>query len=217
MDQQAKYIRSKFISRDPILQDVLQSIEKHGMPAISVPPEVGRLITLITKISGSRKVLEIGALGGYSGIHIMRGLPADGQLTSLEINPEYARLAEENLEKAGFAGRVSYYTGPALESLHQLKEEGRTFDLFLIDADKKNYENYLEHAVKLANPGAVICADNVLWRGNVYDLNDHDKVTVTMRRFNERCANHPRLESLIIPIGDGLLLSRVKNSDETVE
>lgn len=210
MNQQ-EYIRSQFTEEDHVLRGVLKRIDEHDMPSISVPPEIGKLITLIAKMSGAREALEIGALGGYSGIHIMRGLPDDGRLTSLEMNPAYAELAEENLARAGFKDRVSYYIGPALDGFDQLKKEGRTFDLFLIDADKRNYENYLERSVELANPGAVILADNVLWRDRVYDPDDNDKLTVTMRRFNERCANHPKLESMLIPLDDGLMVSRVKD------
>lgn len=208
---QEEYIRSRFTEQDKVLEKVLKAIEeKHGMPSISIPPECGKLITLIAKISGAKEALEVGALGGYSGIHIMRGLPQDGHLTSLELNPDFARFAEENLKKAGFDGCVSYRVGPALESFETLAAEGKKFDLFLIDADKRNYENYLDFAVELANPGAVIFTDNTLWRGKVYDFDDDDKLTVTVREFNEKVAHHPKLESMMIPLGDGLLLSRVK-------
>ncbi|HET7658285.1 MAG TPA: O-methyltransferase [Bacillales bacterium] len=206
-----EYIRSLFTEEDDeLLQNVLKSIEQKGMPAISVPPENGKLITLVAKIAGAKEALEIGALGGYSGIHIMRGLSEDGHLTSLELNPEYAKLAETNLTKAGFGGKVSYLLGPALESFEKLAAEGRKFDLFLIDADKKNYQNYLDYAVELANPGAIIFADNTLWRGRVYNEDEQDDMTIAMRNFNEKAAAHPELESIILPIGDGLLLSRVK-------
>lgn len=182
------------------------------MPAISVPPEVGKWITMIVKISGAKEALEIGALGGYSGAHLLRGLPEDGHLTSLELNPDFARLAKNNLIKAGFdEHQFTHYTGPALDSLEKLSDEGRTFDLFLIDADKRNYQNYLQRAIELANPGAIICADNTLWRGQVYDFNDNDQLTVTIRQFNETVANHPALESMMIPLGDGLLVARVKD------
>ncbi|HEU5139293.1 MAG TPA: O-methyltransferase [Bacillales bacterium] len=208
---QEEYIRSRFTNEeDEFLQSVLKSIEEKGMPAISVPPENGKMITLLTKISRAKEALEVGALGGYSGIHIMRGLPDNGHLTSLELNPEYAQLAGNNLVKAGFEGRVTYYTGEALDSFEKLTTEGKKFDLFLIDADKRNYENYLDRAIELANPGAIILADNTLWRGRVYDFEDHDKLTVTIREFNEKVARHPNLESLLLPIGDGLLLARVK-------
>lgn len=206
-----EYIRSLFTEDDDeLLQNVLKSIEQKGMPTISVPPENGKLITLIAKIAGAKEALEIGALGGYSGIHIMRGLKEDGRLTSLELNPEFAKLAETNITKAGFGGQVSYLLGPALKSFENLKTAGRRFDLFLIDADKKNYINYLEYAIKLANPGAIIFADNTLWRGRVYNEDEQDNMTIAMRKFNEKAASHPQLESMILPLGDGLLLSRVK-------
>ncbi|HET7580059.1 MAG TPA: O-methyltransferase [Bacillales bacterium] len=208
---QEEYIRTLFTDQDDEqLQDVLKSIEEKGMPAISVPPEVGKMITLAAKLSGAKEALEVGALGGYSGIHIMRGLGKEGHLTSLELNPEFAELAGENLAKAGYEGRVTYWTGPALESFKQLANEGKQFDLFLIDADKANYDNYLDYAVELANPGAVILADNTLWRGEVYNFDIDEKFTVAIRNFNEKVARHPKLESLLLPLGDGLLMARVK-------
>lgn len=209
---QEEYIRTHFTQEDDILHTVLCNIEeKKNMPAISVPPECGKFITLLTTISGAKNALEIGALGGYSGIHIMRGLPEDGRLTSLETNAEFAKLAKDSMKKAGFAERVAYEVGPALTSLQKLADHGRTFDFFLIDADKKNYEHYLDYAVELANPGAVILADNTLWRGRVYDFDNHDKITVTVREFNEKVASHPKLSSMMVPLGDGLLLSRVRD------
>lgn len=210
MNQQ-EYIRSRFTEPDDALQGILKSIEEAGMPTISVPPEVGKLITLLVKISGAKKALEVGALGGYSGVHILKGLPEDGHLTSLELNPDFAELAKNNLLKAGFnESQFSHRIGQALDSFEELSAEGRNFDFFLIDADKRNYKNYLESAVELSNPGAVICADNTLWRGRVYDFDDNDKITVTIREFNETVARHPRLESMMIPLGDGLLVARVK-------
>lgn len=206
-----EYIDSIFTNQNDLLEDVLSSIEDHGMPSISVSPSSGKLLTMLVSISGARNVLEIGALGGYSGICLARGFGREGTLTSLELEEEYATLAHGNLSKAGFGEQVTYMTGAAIESLEKLLSENKKFDFFFIDADKGNYEHYLEFCIKLAEPGALIVADNVLARGSVVDPTiPRKQSTEVMKRFNETVANHPRLESLLIPVGDGLTISKVK-------
>lgn len=205
-----EYIQRLFGAEDEVLQAVRQSIIDREMPTISVSPEVGTYLTMLVKTSGAQSVLEIGALGGYSGICLARGMSEKGKLTSLELEVEYAQLAHQNLIGAGFGGQVIYRVGEALVSLQQLEAEGEKFDLFFIDADKGNYVNYFEWALKLANPGALILADNVLWGGRVYDQENQEESTQMLRAFNEKIASDDRVESMLLPIGDGLSVSRVK-------
>jgi caffeoyl-CoA O-methyltransferase len=205
-----EYIDSLFIKEDAILEHVTESIYANGMQNISVSPEIGKLLTLLVKISGAKQILEIGALGGYSGICLIRGLRKEGHLTSLELRQEYAHLAHENLIKAGFGNRVTYHTGEALKSLDQLEKEQKKFDFIFIDADKENYPNYLERALRLASPGALIVGDNVLQRGRVFDASHVDPRTDCIRTFNQQIANDINLESILLPIGDGLMVARVK-------
>ncbi len=211
MKQINQYIHDVFTKQDDVLDNVVRSIEEHGMRQISVPAASGKLLTLLVSISGSKNILEIGALGGYSGICLARGFGPDGRLTSLELEQSYAELAQRNLANAGFGDQVRYLTGPALESLERLIDSHERFDFFFIDADKENYENYLAACIKLAQPGAVIAADNALAGGTVADpdaeLKGHTEV---MKAFNKTVANHPQLESLLVPIGDGITVSRVK-------
>lgn len=156
-------------------------------------------------------MLEIGALGGYSGICLARGFGKDGKLTSLELEERYSELAHENLTKAGFGHQATYMTGPALQNLEMLVNDEKRFDFFFIDADKENYENYLNYCLQLAEPGAIIVADNVLAGGSVIEPEGPSKrYTEFMKKFNETVANHPQLESLLIPVGDGLTVSTVK-------
>ncbi len=205
------YIDTVFTKQDALLEGVVASIEENGMPAISVSPSSGKLLTMLVAISGAKNVMEIGALGGYSGICLARGFGSEGKLTSLELEERYATVAASNLAKAGFGDQVSYKTGPALQSLEQLVDEGQRFDFFFIDADKENYGNYLAACLRLAKEGALIVTDNVLAGGSVVDPEANPKrYTEIMKTFNETVANHPRLESLLIPIGDGLTISKVK-------
>ena len=203
------YIESLY-AEDPELKNVIQGIEQKGMPQISISPGYGRLLSLLVKISGAKSVLEIGALGGYSGICLARGLPRNGRLLSLELQPEYAEFAQKNLAAAGFGDKVEYRIGDAKETLEQLKTEGRRFDLFFIDANKSAYPYYLETAIQLANSGAVIVGDNTMQRGKVYDEAENSAATRGMREFNRIIAQDPRLESTILPAYDGLAIARVR-------
>ncbi|TQR29010.1 O-methyltransferase [Lysinibacillus sphaericus] len=206
-----QYIDAVFYNEDAILEEVITSIEENAMPAISVSPSSGKLLTMLVTMTGAKNILEVGALGGYSGICLARGFGSAGKLTSLELEEKYAQLAYGNLSKAGFGEQVTYITGPALESLEKLVQRNERFDFFFIDADKDNYENYLNYCVQLANPDAIIVTDNVLAAGSVADPNAKPKrYTEIMKKFNEAVANHPQLESIIIPIGDGMTLSQVK-------
>lgn len=211
MKQINDYIDAVFHHKDALLEEVISSIEENGMPSISVSPSSGKLLTMLISISGAKNVLEIGALGGYSGICLARGFGNEGRLTSLELDKKYAELAYSNLSKAGFGDQVSYITGSALQSLNKLALDNKRFDFFFIDADKENYENYLNYCIELADEGALIVTDNVLANGSVADHRVKPKrYTELMKKFNEVVANHPRLESVLMPIGDGMTISRVK-------
>ncbi|QGH37042.1 methyltransferase domain-containing protein [Gracilibacillus salitolerans] len=206
-----QYIDSVFDPQDSLLEGVITSIKENGMPNISVSPSAGKFLTMLVTISDAKNVLEIGALGGYSGICLARGFGQNGSLTSLELEDKYAKLAENNLTKAGFQNQVTYLTGPALESLEKLAAENKQFDFFFIDADKGNYPNYLEQCIKLAEPNAVIAIDNVLARGSVADDEVEPKrYTTLMQEFNQTVADHPQLDSILVPIGDGITIAQVK-------
>jgi len=210
MKEMNKYIDSVFYSEDQVLEEVLNSIKENGMRSMSISRSTGKLLSMLVSIAEAEDVLEIGALGGYSGICLARGFGKDGKLTSLELVESYAQLAHSNLTKAGFGDQVSYMVGSALESLEQLIDKEKRFDFFFIDADKENYENYLNYCMKLANKGALIVCDNVLASGSVaYDHVEPKRYTAFMKEFNETVAKHPQLESTLIPIGDGLTVSRV--------
>ncbi|HEU4965485.1 MAG TPA: O-methyltransferase [Bacilli bacterium] len=205
-----EYARQLFVQEDEQLVHTREATVERGMPAINVKPDLGKLLHLLVKIAGARDILEIGALGGYSGIWLARALPEGGTLTSLEIEEEYANFAQSNLERAGLGDKVSYRVGHALESLKQLEAEGRRFDLFFIDADKDNYPHYLESAIRLSNPGALIIGDNVLRGDRVLDPSNTAPDVEGIRVFNRRLAEDERLESILLPLHDGLSIARVK-------
>ncbi|WP_017813822.1 O-methyltransferase [Paenibacillus shenyangensis] len=206
----AEEYMEQLIEEDELLLQIKQTIREKGMPEVSVVPGYGRLLTMLIQLSGAKRVLEIGALGGYSGVCMARGLGEEGRIVSLELQPAYAQLAHENLRLAGYGDQVEYRVGEAMKSLEQLKEEGQRFDFFFIDADKLNYLNYLDYAIELANPGAVIAGDNLLLRGRTLNLDRNGPAIQAVREFNRRIVSDPRLTGTLLPAYDGLALARVK-------
>lgn len=203
------YVESLY-AKDEVLEQTIEGIRNQEMPEISIAPGYGRLLTMLVKMTGAKQILEIGALGGYSGICLARGLGAEGKLVSLELKQTFADVAQQHMDDAGVGHLVEYRMGEALPSLEQLNQEGAKFDFFFIDADKENYPHYLEWAIKLANPGAIIAGDNTLLHGRILDSNKQGPSVQAMRKFNLQIAADPRLDSTIIPAYDGLALARVK-------
>ncbi|MDQ0086815.1 putative O-methyltransferase YrrM [Paenibacillus anaericanus] len=196
--------------KDEVLETVRQSILDSGLNDVSIETGYGRLLTLLVMSSGAKSILEIGALGGYSGICLARGLREDGKLLSLELKEANAQLAKNNLLNAGFGHAVNYMIGPALDSLEELESRGDRFDFFFIDADKENYPNYLEYAIRLSHPGALIIGDNTFLRGRTLNSDKNGPSVLAMRKFNEMIARDKRLISAFLPSYDGLALARVK-------
>ncbi|WP_281884986.1 O-methyltransferase [Paenibacillus sp. YYML68] len=206
-----EYVESLY-GKDEQLEKASQRIRDQGMPEISVAPGYGRLLTLLVSMIKAQTVLEIGTLGGYSGICLARGLEGNGRLVSLELSSEHAEVARGNLAEAGLSDRVEIRVGQALDLLQQLDEEGKRFDLVFIDADKENYLNYLDWALQLGNSNAVIVADNSLMMkyGSVMDAAAQGSNVQKIREFNHRIVSDPRLASTILPAYDGLAIARVK-------
>lgn len=169
------YIVSSLFEADPVLDAVLRANRDQGLPAIDVSPAQGKLLSLLVRIRGAKTVLEVGTLGGYSTIWMARGLPADGKVVTLELDPHHARVARSNFERAGVSGKVDLRVGPALQSIAALVDENAgPFDLIFIDADKPNNPNYLDWAMKLSRSGTIIVCDNVIRDGAVVKKNSGD-------------------------------------------
>jgi len=184
---------------DAELDRALMAAQQAQLPPIAVTAPQGKLLQLIARIHGSRRILELGTLGGYSTIFLARALPADGQLVSLELRADCAQTARASIQAAGLADRVQVRVGPALESLQALEAEGvEPFDLVFIDADKPSTPQYFEHALRLSRPGAVIIADNVVRGGELGDPDTADPGARGMRRFHELLAAEPRVDATTI-------------------
>lgn len=193
------YFDEQLVESDEALAAALRDSEAAGLPPHQVAPNQGKLLQLLARMQGARKVLEIGTLGGYSTIWLARALPEGGRLVSLEANARHAAVAKANIARAGLAHCVDIRVGPAAETLPRLAAEGLgPFDFVFIDADKPNNPTYLEGALKLARVGTVIVGDNVVRGGAVADAASSDPSVVGTRRFIELMVQCPRLTATAI-------------------
>ena len=163
---------------------------------------------LIVKISNIKKILEIGTFTGLSGLTMSLSLPRDGILITLDKSAERNKIATNFFKKANQENKIKTIVGPALESINDFKKKDKKFDLVFIDADKENYKNYYNKSLDLIEKNGLIIVDNVLWHGEVADINNKEKLTTIIREFNSYINKDKRTENLIIPVGDGLTVCR---------
>jgi len=212
------YIAGKLVDDDPVLEAALAANAAGGLPPIDVSAAQGRMLELLARMSGARRILEVGTLGGYSTIWLARALPGDGQLVTLELEPHHAEVARANLARAGFADRCEVRTGPAVDTLAAMVAAGEgPFDLVFIDADKPSNVAYLEAALALTRPGSVILVDNVIREGNILDPDNSDPRVIGTRALFDAVAAEPRLDATAIQtVGDkgwdGFLMAVVRGS-----
>jgi len=193
------YFNGLLVPPDDVLDGALQRQADAGLPHINVAPNQGKLLHLIARIHGTRTILEIGTLGGYSTIWLARALPDGGKLISLEIDPRHAEVARHNIAQAGLAGKVDIRLGSAHDTLPKLVEEGAgPFDLVFIDADKPSCPAYLEWALKLTQPGSLIIIDNVVRNGGVSNASSTDANVRGVRHALEMMASNPNIEATAI-------------------
>jgi predicted O-methyltransferase YrrM len=194
-----KYITDMLVPQDRALEAALQASVAAGLPAIQVSPNQGKLLHLLAKIQGAKRILEIGTLGGYSTIWLARALPATGRLITLEAIPKHVEVATGNIAGAGLQDRVEIRQGKALELLGKIAEEKQPpFDLIFIDADKASLAEYFQWALKLSRPGSIIIGDNVVRNGAVIDAGSGDAGVQGVRRFNEVVAAERRVSATAI-------------------
>jgi predicted O-methyltransferase YrrM len=212
-----RYIEHLLNPQDEALVQNLQYAQEAELPTINVSPNEGKLLYLLTKIAGAKRVLEIGTLGGYSTTWLARALPADGKVITLELDQKHAEVAQKNLARAGVGDRVEVRVGHATETLRQMIDQHEApFDLIFIDADKTGYVEYLDLSVRLSHAGTVILADNLIRNGRVIDTQPDNAAARGAKAYNESMAARPELESIILPIIrenlDGLSISIVKRN-----
>ena len=194
-----RYFSAALIKPDRKLDAALKANRKAELPAIDVTPLQGRFLDLLVRVTGARRVLEIGTLGGYSTLWLARAIPDNGLVVTLELEPKHASIAQRNIEKAGLSQRVDLRIGSAAESLAALVAgSADPFDFIFIDADKAGYPDYLKWSMKLSHPGTVIVADNVVRDGKVIDPKNPDPNIQGVRRFTRLIAREPRLSTTVL-------------------
>jgi predicted O-methyltransferase YrrM len=201
-----EYIAGLFAPQDPALTATLTEMRRENIPSMNVSAVEGKLLQLLALTVGAKRVLEIGTLGGYSGIHFVRALPADGKLITLELDPHHAEVARRNFDQAGIGQQAEIRVGPALESLQEIAASDEAlFDVIFIDADKDNYTEYLNRSLPLLREGGLVLGDNTL------RITPGHEDPGTMA-YNAAVAQRPELTTILIPIlrqhgMDGLTVS----------
>ncbi len=193
-------ITRKFAAEDEGLKHALKAAKQAGLPEIQISPIQGKFLQLLAVACNAQKILEIGSLGGYSGIWLARALTANGHFITLEINPTHAELVRNAFAQAGVSDRAEIRVGNALDLLPLLEHEA-PFDLIFIDADKPPYPQYLDWALRLSRPGSIIVADNTIRSGKGFE-EPQDEGMAGIVAFNNRIASDPRLISLDLAMDD---------------
>lgn len=195
-----------------VASSLLQRIEREThlevlQPRMMSGPFQGRLLSLISKLVQPERILEIGTYTGYSALCLAEGLTKEGKLITLDVNEELHKRVQGYFNASDYSEHIDYRIGDALDLIPALNE---TWDLVFIDADKKNYVNYYDLVVDRVRSGGLILADNVLWSGKVIDEKAQDKETVLLRQYNERINHDERVENILLPIRDGIMVARKK-------
>ena len=202
-DRLERYVTELFATEDAILANIRARHAAEKLPSINVSPEEGKLLHLLLLTIGAKRVLEIGSLGGYSGVWLARALPSNGKLTTIEKDSRHAKIAREAFASAGLGRRVELIEGSALDILPTL-EPG--FDAVFIDADKEPLPRYFDWGMRLLRRGGLLLCDNAFFHGAAIDPNDRSGPALGVRAFNQLVASDPRLVATIIPVRDGLVI-----------
>ncbi|HWW56762.1 MAG TPA: O-methyltransferase [Sphingopyxis sp.] len=208
------YIAATLLGDDDALATTLANNAEQGLPPIDVSAAQGKMLFLLAQMAGARRILEVGTLGGYSTIWLARALPDGGSLVTLELETHHARVARENLERAGVSDRVDIRVGPAVDSLAAMTGEA-PFDFVFIDADKQGNAHYVAEAIRLGRSGTTIVVDNVVREGGVLDADSDDERIIGTRALFDMLGADPRLDATAVQtVGakkwDGFVLARVR-------
>lgn len=203
------YIQEQSEDEPKLLQELSRETHlKVVRPRMITGHFQGRVLSMLSKIIRPKKILEIGTYTGYSAICLAEGLPSEGKLHTIDINPELTDMQRRYFDKSGFGHQIVQHLGDALELIPKLDE---CFDLVFIDAEKLSYDAYFEAVLQKTTAGSIILSDNVLWSGKVVEaLNPKDKVTQVLLAYNQKLKEDPRIETVLLPIRDGLTLCRVR-------
>jgi len=208
-DELAEYIRHVTLREPEPLARLRLETENHPQASMQTAPEQGQFLHLLARILGAKRTLEVGVFMGYSSTWVALALPAGGKIVACDRNEEYTSRARRTWRETGVEEKIELRLGPALDTLDSLSAAGQagSFDLVFIDADKSNYSNYYERALKLLRRGGVVAVDNVLWDGSVIDAGAQDADTRAIRDFNRKLHTDERVCLSMVTLGDGLTLA----------
>ena len=207
-DELVAYVRRWGVREHPVLAKLRE--DTAGMPerSLQIGPEQGALMALLVRLTGARRLLEVGTFTGYSSTAMALALPAGGRITCCDVSHEWTDRARQAWADAGVADRVDLHLGPAAATLERL--EPGTYDLAFVDADKPGYDAYYEACLRLVRPGGLILLDNTLQGGRVADPAETSENVVAIRALNEKIAGDERVEMVLLPFADGLTLARIR-------
>ncbi|HEX4210704.1 MAG TPA: class I SAM-dependent methyltransferase, partial [Candidatus Binataceae bacterium] len=193
---------------DPILKELAEETASFGrISAMQITAEQGSFMQLLAASIGARSAVEVGTFTGYSSICVARALPADGRLLCCDVSDEWTAIARRYWERTGVMGKITLRLAPALETLRALPSD-QSFDFAFIDADKTGYRQYYEEILRRTRPNGLILFDNVLWNGSVADPADQSEDTRSIRELNDFLVTDPRVDTVLLPIADGLTICR---------
>jgi len=194
--------------RDRALEELAaETAALGGWSVMQIAHEQGAFLTLLARLLGARRIVEVGTFTGYSAICLARGLAPEGRLLCCDVSEEWTAIARRYFDRAGVADRIDLRIAPALDTLGALPERAE-IDLVFIDADKTNYRNYYEALLPRVRPGGLFVFDNVLWMGEVANPQNQDESTVAIRALNDHLARDPRVDAVMLPVADGVTLAR---------
>jgi caffeoyl-CoA O-methyltransferase len=202
------YLVSHGSPPDEVQRELIEETRRlGGISLMQIAPEQGAFMTLLARVIGARRAVEVGTFTGYSALCIARGLPEDGHLLCCDVSAEWTAIARRYWDRDGVGKRIELRLGPAADTLRALPPDP-LLDLAFIDADKPSYPVYYQEILRRLRPGGLILVDNVLWMGRVADPNADDEHTRAIRRFNDQVAADPRVDCVMLPVADGLTLLR---------
>ena len=213
-DAMRKYVHAHGVRESPAAAALRSRTARLGrISNMQICPEQGALMALLAHSIQAERALEIGTFTGYSALVVAEALKPGGKLLTCDVSEKWTSIAKEFWQKAGVAEKIELRLGPAIDTLNELTHSGqrRSFDFAFIDADKENYEKYYESALGLTRPGGLVCVDNVFWGGSVADPERKDEAVEAIRRVTRVIHADERVDAVIVPVGDGLMVARKRH------
>lgn len=209
-DRLNRYLADNHPPEHPVLAELRKRTGKMPGSEMQVAPEQGHFLAFLARLVGAKNALEIGTFTGYSALAVALALPKGGHLVACDVNEAWTSIGRQHWEKAGVAGKIELRLGPALGTLKDLKREGWTggFDFAFIDAAKSEYDAYYERTLPLVRKGGIIAFDNMLWGGAVANPKVKDADTQALRALNAKIAGDRRVDAVLLPVGDGMMVAR---------